>query len=88
MRIQLIESNKVHMAITYLQHLGFHMTNIRLALPKLTGITHAEISIGSGVHVKSVTKYIAGKRKKSDGKIKLARFFNVPVDDLFPDEEQ
>ena len=79
------EMSRNHMAVVQLSLLGFPLSNIRLSLHKLTGITQPMIARTIGVYRLKVTNHMAGNWKNRDTQAKIAGVFDIPVDVLFED---
>jgi len=76
----------VHAAVVELKSLGFPLTNIRKALPKLTGIHQKAIAEEIGTTAKNVTAHLNDHRHNALIQKKLSKFYRVPTEELFENE--
>lgn len=77
-----------HMAVNVLSAVGFDISDIRRALPKLTGLSHLSVANKLGVSRQSVCHAMNAVRSNSDLMAGVADAYNVPLEVLFSDHLQ
>ena len=80
--------NRNVMAIQVLAALGFKHVNILKALPKLSGLKHADAARQIGVTRQAVTHTLNCARSNRHLQSGVAKFYGVPVEIMFPDDEK
>jgi len=72
-------------AVRTLKDMGYPMSNIRKALPRLTGIQIKEVVKKIGYSRQLVTLTLQGRRDTKGPQEKIARVFDIPRELLFED---
>ena len=70
-------------AVNCLSELGFPMNNIRVALPKLTGITYRQVAGIIGSSRAAVSNTMNSARGNPELQKKIASVYGVPCDLIF-----
>lgn len=76
--------NRNLMAVQMLRTLGYEQVHINKALPKLTGLSHPELSKRLGVSRQAVTHTMNCERTNIKLQSMIADAYGIPVDELFP----
>ena len=72
-------------AVIYLRFLGFDPENIRRALPKLTGISQADLARRLGTSRQNIGHHLSGIRQTPEIVQGIAEAYQVPPRELFAD---
>ncbi len=75
--------NQTHVAVIQLKLLGYPLPNIRKALSKLTGITHADIAKQTGCKRVVITQTLGTRLNNPKVQAAISNIYGVPVDELF-----
>jgi len=81
-----VHLENVPAAVSQLRALGFPVINIRLALPKLTGLDHKKIAGAVGTSDKNITAHLNDHRQNAIIQKRIAKFYGVPTEELFENE--
>lgn len=75
--------NQTYLAVIHLKLLGYPLPNIRKALSKLTGITHADVARQAGRKRVVITQTIGTRLGNPKVQAEISNVYDVPVDELF-----
>jgi len=75
------------LAVRDLKRHGYPIQNIRKSLHKLTGIGQPLMAEKIGTTRQNVTHHINGHSKNPETQAKIAAIWQVPVDELFPNDK-
>ena len=74
-------------AIRSLRTLGFPLKNIRMALPKLTGVPHKEIAHQIDTSKSNITAHMTGRRHNAIIQKRIIHFYGLSeLEELFENE--